>query len=92
MTATTAEVLTAAIALIELPGAWKQRGGNCRETFCAAEAIGKAAADLGGNAWDALEAMRKVIRARTIATWNDKEGRTVEEVLVAMRKAAEASA
>lgn len=43
----------------------------------------------GGVLSDCLQAIRKVIGRAMIAAWNDDDGRTEEEVVSALRRAAE---
>lgn len=82
----TRDVLREAAKVIEKYG-WHQNDyGNESQGFCAIGALSKAGplADID----TAIRALQKHVRRLSIADWNDKPGRTKEEVLKALRGAA----
>lgn len=46
--------------------------------------------DASARHWDALDALAEVIDAHNIPSWNDTPGRTADEVIAALRAAADA--
>jgi len=99
---TTKEILQAALKLIRkgwTRGAWARYGNNlpansvtdpkaCK--FCSVGAIRRVALADGGTHYDAENALHKAIGSigiNSVITWNDKKGRTKDEVIKAFKTA-----
>lgn len=98
---TVADILTAAAALIEKPGAWTQGGfafapdgedsrfgfDDSAVCWCALGALQKVEGRLLTSSHPAKRALEDLVG--NVALWNDAEGRTQAEVVAALRQAAE---
>lgn len=84
----TRDVLRKAARLIEKYGLAKGRHGSKREGFCAIGAVDAATPDGLGYSAAMTRLYRHLGHGVGIAEWNDTPGRTKEEVLQALRRAA----
>ncbi len=88
MSAQVAADLRAAADVLERDG-WAQ-GGLASCGRCAIEAVWQVTGSIGQRPQDAVETLRAVIPApSSIILWNDKPGRTADEVITALRAAAD---
>lgn len=91
---TAAEVLTAAGQSLSSPGSWRQgKFGYAEDGSCCALTALYGVAGSACAAWPAIKAMGDMLGfegdlVNALTEWNDAEGRTREEVVAMMLKAA----
>jgi hypothetical protein len=86
MTAPVSQVLSEAGDLLEKPGAWGQGDWEADGCFCIDGALMHVKGDY--DTYNELEVLREAIGCEGVIWWNDAEGRTQEEVVDALRRAA----